>query len=321
VKKIVGLVFTLLLSVTTLAGVQAFNSSNVNLGIFSQVKCSTGLTCTKSGSRLNIVSSPSLSGTLTLSNNETMSNNTDDTITFASEDEATTLQVLGFEAKSAALQLWADQGDDAADKYSFSVDTSGVLSMAQAGAAFDLKFNAFEATDAKITLQADESDDNGDDWEIKAAASGNALTISNDTSGSQVAKVTIGTDGDFTGPGTGTMHGFLKNQIASTTTTLTAAQCGSSIVGAGAHVLTLPEASTVLGCRYTIVSGTADDLDINPNDGTDQIAHITASGGTITPAAGDAIRLTDIGSSVTIEAIGANLWAVVAHNGAITDVN
>lgn len=116
------------------------------------------------------------------------------------------------------------------------------------------------------------------------------------------------------------------DQIASSTTTLTAAQCGSTIVSNSADVVTLPEASTVLGCRYTFVCGTADDFDVNPFDGTDQIGVLNSvAAGTsaaITPSAGDAVRCTDIGSSFVLEAVGANLWAAIGTaNGAITDVN
>lgn len=333
-KSVVLMVFAFLLSTPALAGVQAFNTSNVNLGVFNQVKCSTGLTCTKVGTKLNIVSSPSLTATLTLQSNEIITNLTDDTVSVQSEDNNTTLQVLGYEAKTSVLELWADQGDDAADKWSLTADTSGVLTFAQAGAAADIKMTAFEATDAKLTLQADESDDNGDDWEFKNAASGNALTISNDTSGSQVAKITVAaSDGDLTltggvtGDGGDSLSGFLQAQVASTTASLTAAQCGSTIVSNSADVQVLPEASTVLGCRYTFVCGTADDYDINPADGTDQIgpALNSVAGGTgaaITPAAGDAIRCTDIGSSITLEAVGNDLWAPIGvGNGAWTDIN
>ncbi len=123
------------------------------------------------------------------------------------------------------------------------------------------------------------------------------------------------------GLGTDSLSGFLQKQVAITTTTITAAQCGSTFVGDSADVIVLPEASTVLGCRLTFVSGTADDVDIDPADATDEFASCTVSGGTIDGAAGDEYRLTDIGTSLTIEAIGANLWACVAHNGPITDVN
>lgn len=128
------------------------------------------------------------------------------------------------------------------------------------------------------------------------------------------------------GAGADTLYGFLQNQVASTTTTLTAAQCGSTIVSNSADVVTLPEASTVLGCQYTFVCGTADDFDVNPADTTDVIGPVNSvaagTGAAITPSAGDAIRCTDIGSSIVLEAVGADRWAAIGvGNGAWTDVN
>jgi hypothetical protein len=250
----------ILFSTAVYAGVQGL-SAGTSLGVFNKINCSTGLTCTKVGDKLTMVSSPTVS--------------------------------------------------------------TGALSV-----------SAAEATDATVTIKADESDDNGDDWQLASVASGNTFTLSNDTSGSQVAKLTMAaSDGDITltggitGDGGDTVSGFLQAQVASTTTTATIAQCGSTFVSNSADVLTLPEASTALGCRYTFVCGTADDFDINPNDGTDQIgpALNSVAGGTgaaITPSAGDAIRCTDIGSSITLEAVGANLWAPIGvGNGAWTDVN
>ncbi len=116
---------------------------------------------------------------------------------------------------------------------------------------------ATNTNDAVLTLSADNSDDNGDDWVIKALASGNSLVFYNDTSGSNVAKLSLSTTGAMLGAGTGSLSGFLQKQIASTTTSLSAAQCGSTIVNDSADVLTLPEASTVLGCRYTFVVANA----------------------------------------------------------------
>jgi hypothetical protein len=118
-----------------------------------------------------------------------------------------------------------------------------------------------------------------------------------------------------------------QDQVASTTTSLTAAQCGSSIVSNSADVVTLPEASTVLGCRFTFICGTADDFDVNPADASDTIGRVVSVTGTNTatalaPAAGDAIRCTDIGSSIILEAVGNDLWVSVgASNGTWTDVN
>lgn len=147
---------------------------------------------------------------------------------------------------------------------------------------------------------------------------GNGLSCAN-TSG----KIEITVQGDGADP----FVGFIQSQVASTTTTLTIAQCGSSIISNSADVVTLPEASTALGCRYTFTCGTADDFDVNPNDGTDQILSVSTTNGTtgvvtLAPSAGDAIRCTDIGGSITLEAIGANAWAQVAGgNGIWTDVN
>jgi len=114
--------------------------------------------------------------------------------------------------------------------------------------------------------------------------------------------------------------------VASTTTTITAAQCGSTFVSDSADVLTLPEASTVPGCILDFVCGTADDFDVNPNDGTDKIGiagSITGSNTTTTiaPSAGDAIRCTDIGAGFTLKAVANDLWSVQRTTGIITDVN
>lgn len=133
--------------------------------------------------------------------------------------------------------------------------------------------------------------------------------------------------GDLSGDGGDQFYGFLQQQVASTTVAITAAQCGSTFVSNSADVMTLPEASTVLGCRLTFVCGTADDFDINPADGTDAISVVGSVTGTNTatvlaPSAGDAIRCTDIGSSIVLEAIGADLWASIGlANGIWTDVN
>jgi hypothetical protein len=115
-------------------------------------------------------------------------------------------------------------------------------------------------------------------------------------------------------------------QVASTTTTITSSQCGSTFVSDSADVMTLPEASTVLGCKLRFVCGTADDFDVNPNDATDKIGIAGSVTGTnttttIAPSAGDAIRCTDIGAGFDLEAVAADLWAVTRTTGIITDVN
>lgn len=168
-----------------------------------------------------------------------------------------------------------------------------------------------EAGDATLTMSADESDDSGDDWRLQSVASGNAFTISNDTSGSQVAKLSIATSGNVTF--TGSIVGHKQNQVAATATTLTAAQCGSSIINTGAVQVELPEASTVLGCRYTFITGNASNFDVNPDD-ADQIL-------VQTNAAGDAMRNATLGNAITIEAISASQWAPVSVQGTWSDIN
>lgn len=178
-----------------------------------------------------------------------------------------------------------------------------------------------EATDGILNIQADQADDNGDSWQILSDATDNSLDFTNDTSGSAVVKWEVATDGNvtmvgsLTGDGGDALSGFLQNQVASSTTTLTAAQCGSTIIGGGTHTLTLPEASTVLGCRYTFINSGSDTITVDPNDGTDQIL-------VLTNAAGDSLTNGTAGNSLVIEAIGDDAWAPVgAEKGTWTDAN
>lgn len=64
--KITMLIATLLLSFQAFAGFGAF-SNTTNLGIFSYIKCSTGLTCTKVGNQMQVVASQTSGTSLTLS--------------------------------------------------------------------------------------------------------------------------------------------------------------------------------------------------------------------------------------------------------------
>ena len=56
----------------------------------------------------------------------------------------------------------------------------------------------YEGASSQIYLAADQGDDNGDTWLIQSSQSSNDFIFLNDTSGSQVAKWTINTDGDVT---------------------------------------------------------------------------------------------------------------------------
>ncbi len=342
-KTLSVLVFALFFAFTAQAGFQGYNGTT-NLGVLSGAKCSTGLSCSKVGSNMVFtVAQP----TFTLANGEIINNTVDDTVEVKSDDNDTTFQITGYDAKAAILNLWADRGDDAADKFSFTATTAdtlllknsttqilgfssaGVMTLADSetitnasdvitfgfdDAAAEIKVKAFEGTNSSITLQADESDDNGDDWKLTSVDSDNSFTIANDVSGAQVAKMTISaTAGNVTGPGTGYMAGYLKNLVQATATTITAAQCGMTFYNAGAIQMELPEASTVPGCTLTFVTLNASNFDINPDTG-DKIV-------TLTDANGDAMRNATVGNTVTIQAVSASQWVVIGINGTWTDIN
>lgn len=107
-----------------------------------------------------------------------------------------------------------------------------------------------------------------------------------------------------------------QTSTSSTTTTATLAQCGNTFKVTSGNVITLPEASTVIGCRYTFINmGTSINLDVNPADAVDKILILTN-------AAGDAIRSSTLGESITLEAISDNQWAAVGkEQGTWSDVN
>lgn len=80
----------------------------------------------------------------------------------------------------------------------------------------------------------------------------------------------------------------------------------------GATVVNLPDATT--GLRYTFLVATAQDLDINPQNGD-----------TISPtcnSAGDAVSSdAAVGSFIEVVAISDSTWMVLSKTGTWTDVN
>ncbi len=123
-KWFLGLMI-LFITAQTIASFSGYSGST-KLGNFLDVECGTGMTCTKDRNKFKIAST-SLSPFL-LANDELIDNTVDDTISLQSDNNTTTVQILGFEDKGAILQLWADQGDDAADKWSLSASTDDSLS-------------------------------------------------------------------------------------------------------------------------------------------------------------------------------------------------
>jgi hypothetical protein len=98
---------------------------------------------------------------------------------------------------------------------------------------------------------------------------------------------------------------------------MTASQMGRIWTNTGdgdGTVFTLPEASTVLGQSVTFAVTVAQNLDVNPNDGTDQIMGLTN-------AAGDAVRCATIGCTLTLTAVTANMWMVTSSYGTWADID
>lgn len=120
--------------------------------------------------------------------------------------------------------------------------------------------------------------------------------------------------GDVIGDGGDQLVGFLTNQVTATATTITAAQCGTTFINAGAIEMELPEASTVVGCRLTFVVNNASNFTIDP-DAADIILIATN-------AAGDSLIADLPGESITIQAIDGTNWAPIGTPyGTWTDSN
>lgn len=140
--------------------------------------------------------------------------------------------------------------------------------------------------------------------------------LNDDTSLKIFNRINCATNIDCTRKGNGIFNIAFKQsqtQVAATATTITEDQCGYTFINGGAVQMELPEASSVLGCRLTFVTGDASNFDINPDD-ADQIL-------VETDAAGDAIRNATLGNSITLEAISASQWAVISVQGTYTDAN
>ncbi len=321
-------------------GFNAINASSVNLGMFDSIQCSTNMTCTKVGKYLKLVAT---SASLALAGGETIGNATDDTIKMTSDDEALILRVEGFEAKSATLALAADDGDDTADVYSLIADTSDVLTLKNGVTTLQTMSSSgditYSGSTPYLTVGDNGAEDSGlvfdgaaNDWNISHDESAGFLVIGKGTAAGTTDAIRIDTNQlvtmvkDLKGSAASLLYGFSQKQVASTTVAITSSQCGQSFVSNSADTMVLPEASTVLGCRLTFFCANAGDFIIDPADGTDTIGPVyTITGANTTvllsPSAGDAVQCTDLGMSLTLEAVGNDLWYVVSENGVWTDVN
>lgn len=100
-------------------------------------------------------------------------------------------------------------------------------------------------------------------------------------------------------------------QNLATATVVTAAQCGQSFYNAGAVAMTLPLASTVLGCRFTFITMNATNFDVRAN-AADQIL-------TSTSAVGRAARNAVVGSVIIVQAVAANKYVTISTQGTWAD--
>lgn len=116
---------------------------------------------------------------------------------------------------------------------------------------------------------------------------------------------------------TGILNPSYAAALSTGANTISAAQCYGTVfsnTGVGDAVATLPVA--VVGMRVTFVVTDANDIDINPQDGTT----IVSNG--LTTSAGDAISSDKaLGSTVTLAAITTTKWAVISKIGTWSDVN
>lgn len=107
-------------------------------------------------------------------------------------------------------------GDDTID-----VVTDDEMRFASNDESSTIEAYGFEAKDAIVLLTADQSDDNGDEWQMVSNQSDNTFTLENDSTGSFVAKITVGA-----ATGNTTVAGTLTSTkgITSTDGTFTAIQ-------------------------------------------------------------------------------------------------
>ena len=96
--RFLGLVLAVVMSLPAWAGFRAYNG-NTDLSIFDSIKCSTGVTCSRVGGKLNIVSSPTIT--------------------------AGEFTVQGAEATDGILNIIADEADDSGDSWAVKALASG----------------------------------------------------------------------------------------------------------------------------------------------------------------------------------------------------
>lgn len=253
------------------------------------------------------------------------------------------LNVTGEEAGDATLQLYADESDDAADRWTVTalaastnlkIANASLTGYVQAGSG-TLSVVGEEAGNAGLILDADEGDDNADTWTIQSTASDNDLDfINHTTTVASISSVGLGTFVGLTNTGAFTHSGVTNGpapvaQGAGTALSVTAAlHAGKTIYVTDTDGMTFTlEAATGTGNKYCIHFGAtaAGDMIINVtgNDSMAGLAYIVdedTAAVTAYRASGDADQMVvngttkggQIGDRVYLQDVATDKWAVTA---------
>lgn len=124
---------------------------------------------------------------------------------------------------------------DAFSIVSSPVITSGVFSIV-----------APATTSATFDLKADNNIANGDDWQLSSLTNAGGFTLSNNASGSQVAKLTVTTAGNATVAGTLAVTGAFSPNGGVATSATTRTRFGAWLPGATSQATSATPSATVL---------------------------------------------------------------------------
>jgi hypothetical protein len=139
-----------------------------------------------------------------------------------------------------------------------------------------------------------------------------------DSGGVVTAAGNINANGSIIGDGATQLIGITSGvsaNAANDTLLITDANLVITNTGAGGLVInTLPEASTALGCIFRFAVTAAQQLNINPADGTDQILGLTN-------AAGDSVQSNAAGDYIALQAVGNDSWVVIQTNNSTNNAD
>jgi len=233
-----------LLVIPAFAGFKGLNGGTT-IGVFSAVDCTTGITCTKSPKGvLTMVAGGSFTSPVVI-------DGATPNLTIGDAGVEDTGLFYDGNAQDFNISL-----DDSADKLVIGLGTVAGTTNRMAFNSADLNMVLGDATAADVGFIYDGNaqdynislDDSSDDLVIglgSVAGTTDALRIDENQDVTFVQDILpLST---ITGDGGAALVGMLHAQVASTTTTITLAQCGSTFVSDSADVMTLPEASTGLG--------------------------------------------------------------------------